>query len=413
MDARSMPYLLFVLSSAVLLALAGCGGGGDSGIAPTDSLTTAASEQAMTRHVVVFAEGIEPSRQEALVRGRGGKVLVRLGIINGMGVALPPGLEKKLAQEPGVTQIEPDLKIQIAGKPASPPGQSKEDPSQSIPWGIDYIDAEYAHSQGVDGTGVNVAVIDTGIDTKHPDLEVAGGINLVADPLWKAPNPRKYSDTYGHGTHVAGTIAALDNAVGVVGVAPGASLYAVRVMASMSGYVSWLIAGLDWCVNNDIDVANMSLTLGPLSSDYEPLKTACEAASAAGVMLVGAAGNSSGAVEQPASYGCVMAVSAVAQTYRPASFTCWGPEIVVAAPGVNIVSTYPGGTYTAMSGTSMAAPHVTGTCALNLSADIAASADDIGTPGFDEYTGHGIVDAGEVGTGELDGGDNHPPVPLS
>ncbi|MHC4310790.1 MAG: S8 family peptidase, partial [Planctomycetota bacterium] len=195
-----------------------------------------------------------------------------------------------------------------------------------------------------------MAVLDTGIDYKHPDLDdnCYGGVNVI--------NPRKdYRDDNGHGTHVAGIIAAEDNDIGVVGVAPEAYLYGVKALdRNGSGWLSDIIAGLEWCVNNRMDIVNMSLGA---DSDIQAFHDACDAASAT-VILVAAAGNDGGAVDYPAAYGSVIAVSATDSSDGLASFSNYGNEIEIAAPGVNILSTYKGGGYETHSGTSMAAPHV-------------------------------------------------------
>lgn len=221
--------------------------------------------------------------------------------------------------------------------------------------------------------------------------------------------PTKWDDDNGHGTHVAGIIAAVDNTIGVVGVAPKASVYAVKVLdRSGAGYVSDVIAGIDWCVSNGVQVANMSLGT---NSDIQSLHDACDRARAAGVCLVAAAGNDGGSVDFPAAYDSVIAVAAVDRADTRPSWSSWGPAILVAAPGVDVYSTWKDGTYKTVSGTSMAAPHVAGTLALNLSADLCATADDLPPAGRDDYTGCGLVDAEEATTGSQTG--NNLPAGIS
>ena len=169
-------------------------------------------------------------------------------------------------------------------------------------------------------------------------------------------------DRHGHGTHCAGTIAATLNGQGVVGVAPAASLYGVKVLATGgSGNWSWLIAGLDWCIANGIHIASMSL-----GRDTAPVavQTMCDLAFARGVLLVAAAGNSGGPVGAPGKYGSVIAVSAIDSANALAPFSCRGPEVELCAPGVDVLSTIPSNGYGRMSGTSMACPHVSGAAAL-------------------------------------------------
>jgi len=264
--------------------------------------------------------------------------------------------------------------------------------AQSLPTGIDRIDAELSSARAGDGTGsvgVDVAVIDTGIDLTHPDLNVVGGTNCSTG--------RSYNDGNGHGTHVAGTIGAKDDANGVVGVAPGARLWAVRVLNN-NGSGSWssVICGIDWVTARagTIKVANMSL--GGTGSDTGckdgGLHQAICNSVAAGVTYAVAAGNESDDAKNhvPAAYDEVITVSALADfngkpgggaaaTCRSdqddtfAGFSNFGADVDLIAPGVCILSTWKGGGYNTISGTSMATPHVTGAAALYKSTHPGAS----------------------------------------
>ncbi|UCC69908.1 MAG: S8 family peptidase [Armatimonadota bacterium] len=365
------------------------------------------------RHIVVFQESF-PSvpAQAALVRAFGGEVVRDLPIVRGMAVGLPPGIAKQLALRAEVERIDMDAEVHALGKPATPPGKDQpkgEQPPETLPWGVDRIDAEAARDYSL-GSGVKVAVIDTGIDSGPPDLAVADGVNYVSKPWWKPADPSKWDDDNGHGTHVAGIIAALHNDIGVVGVAPNASLYAVKTLdRTGSGYVSDIIAGIEWCINNGMDVANMSLGT---DSDVQSLHDACDTADGAGVVLVAAAGNDGVDVDYPGAYGSVIAVAATDNTDARPSWSSPGPEVYVAAPGVAIYSTWKDGGYETASGTSMAAPHVAGTIALQLAAGLSAApcagADDLVPPGSDIYTGCGLVDAGESVSGILNCGNDLP-----
>lgn len=238
---------------------------------------------------------------------------------------------------------------------ADPAAEQKE-----IPWGVKRLNAPAAWDY-TQGEGVKVAVIDTGMDFTHPDLKgnYKGGYNAVTpgtDPM----------DDQGHGTHVSGTIGAVRNAAGVAGVAPKASLYAVKVLdKNGSGQYSWIIDGIEWAITNNMDVVNMSLGGG---QGNEALKQVMQKAGEAGVTVVCAAGNDSGPVNYPAKYPQAIAVSASDNTDKIASFSSRGAEIAVIAPGVNIYSTRKSGGYTTMSGTSMACPHVAGLAALAVGA---------------------------------------------
>lgn len=362
-------------------------------VIPTLSLGSGLPE----RKIVVFKKGVTQEIKHQVLANYGATTLKKLDIINANAVVLPPGVAKKLASNPAVLRVEDDFEVYATGKPA--PAQ----PSQTLPWGIDRVDAELAWNI-TEGTGVKVAVLDTGIDLSHPDLigKIKGGINCI-DPA------KSYNDDNGHGTHVAGIIAAANNAIGVVGVGPNIDLYAVKVLNRQgSGYISDIVEGLQWCVKNGIQVVNMSLGSAYYS---QALADTVKASYNTGIVLVAAAGNSGGAVEYPAALPEVIAVAATDSNNNLASFSCRGPEIDLAAPGVNIYSTYKGSTYKTLSGTSMAAPHVAGAAALviasgkaDLNADgiispaevkkkLEATAIDLGSSGFDYYYGYGLVNA--------------------
>lgn len=228
-----------------------------------------------------------------------------------------------------------------------------------IPWGIKRVKALAAWDT-TKGKGVKVAVIDTGIRSDHTDLngQVVGGYNAVDD----SERDGAAEDDNGHGTHVAGTIAAKQDNKGVVGVAPEVKLYAVKVLdKDGSGSLSDVIRGMIWCANNNIQVANMSLGS---SMPSEMLHRALRYAKARGVVVVAAAGNSGEAVSYPGAYPESIAVSASDSEDKLADFSSRGPEVDFVAPGVDIVSTWHNGNTVSLSGTSMAAPHVTGLAAL-------------------------------------------------
>jgi subtilisin family serine protease len=229
---------------------------------------------------------------------------------------------------------------------------------QIIPWGIARVKAPLVWKI-TEGSPVRVAVLDTGI-AKHPDLRVIKSFNTITK------NPVR--DLNGHGTHVAGTIAALQNSFGVVGVAPKARLYAVKAFNSNgTAYTSDIIQGIAWCIRNRMKVINMSFGLTEFSAS---LRQIIRKANRQGIVMVASCGNSgknSGSIDYPARFPETIAVAAATENNQIASFSSRGAGINVAAPGEDICSTYLNNSYTMMSGTSMAAPHVTGTVALLLS----------------------------------------------
>ncbi len=261
--------------------------------------------------------------------------------------------------DPAVAYVEPDGTMSIV--------------AQTLPWGINRIDADLSSTFAGDGSGavtsVRAYIIDTGIDTAHKDLNVVGHVNFAAGPN---------KDCHGHGTHVAGTAAARDNSIDVVGAAPGAPLTGVKVLGcGGSGSTSGVIKGVDWVTANAVKpaVANMSLGGGANTT----LDAAVKKSADSGVLYAVAAGNSGANAcnYSPARAGThngVMTVAATDSKDQEASWSNYGSCVDIWAPGVSILSTRKGGGTTTMSGTSMAAPHVAGTGALYLSSYTGASA---------------------------------------
>lgn len=231
--------------------------------------------------------------------------------------------------------------------------------SQTLPWGIDRVDAEVVHADSDKGDRADIAIIDTGIDSTHEDLAKNLGEGTA---FMGGQRHNQWQDDNGHGTHCAGIAAAIDNSTGVVGVAPSATLHAVKVMTSPgAGLSSDVAKGIEWTADQGYDVGSLSLGGDHLNA----VADACKYAAGKGVTLVAAAGNDgpcTDCVTYPAAYPEVIAVSATTEDDNFANSSSQGPEVELAAPGDNIYSTYLGG-YATQSGTSMACPHVSGTAA--------------------------------------------------
>ncbi len=309
------------------------------------------------------------TRSHGLVRGH-----VYGHALKGFAATIPANKLQAIKNDPRVEFVSEDRHVSIF--------------AQTVPNGIKRIGAEKTSAGTNKGAGINVAILDTGIDLRHPDLKVVGGKNCSTG--------RSYTDGNGHGTHVAGTVAALDNSIGVVGVAPEAKLWAVRVLDNNgSGTWSSVICGIDFVTSKapknggPITVANMSLggagtRVGTCETNNSDAlyKAICKSRDA-GVTYVVAAGNSgaNSSTFVPAAYDdAVITVSALADSDGKsggagsstsygtddtfASFSNYGDVVDIGAPGVSILSTWKGGTYNTISGTSMASPHVAGAVAL-------------------------------------------------
>ncbi|MBW5446266.1 S8 family serine peptidase [Cohnella sp. CFH 77786] len=242
----------------------------------------------------------------------------------------------------------------------------ERDNVHEVPKGVELVQAPAIWEQTM-GKGVTVAVLDTGCDISHPDLRdrIRGGINFTDDD---GGNAERYMDYNGHGTHVAGTIAASRNDSGVVGVAPEADLLVVKVLDRYgSGQYDWIIRGIHYAIEQKADIISMSLG-GP--EDVPELHAAIRKAVESGIVVVCAAGNegdgneSTNEFDYPGSYNEVVSVGAIDLNRRSADFSNSNNEIDLVAPGEQILSTFPGGKYATLSGTSMATPHVAGAVAL-------------------------------------------------
>jgi serine protease len=291
--------------------------------------------------------------------------------------------------------VEMDAKVYAIGVPTG------SDPSRSQQWSLDKIRTAEAWQRST-GAGVKVAVIDSGVDATHPDLQgnVLSGFDAITDRAGST------TDRHGHGTHVAGTIAAVTgNNVGVTAVAPDVKILPVKVLSdSGSGNMSDTAEGIVWAADNGAQVINMSLGS---TTKVAAVSNAISYARSKGVTVIAAVGNDrekGSPTSYPAADAGVIGVAATDSGDRIGHYSTAGSYVDVAAPGTNILSTYPGGQYKTMMGTSMATPHVAAVAALlkgyqsSLTPDqietaLEKSAVDLGQAGFDNDFGNGRIDA--------------------
>jgi len=385
------------LALATLLALpAGSafasGQAGAADAAPTGGAEAASPRadrlDATDRWIVVLRDGTTAEKANERA-GRLGITRDRTfrNTVRGYSAKLNAGQLAALRSDPDVAAVVPDAVVSLT--------------AQTTPRGIKRVFAPFNPIAGIDGSdervNADVAIVDTGIDGSHPDLNVAGGYNCATS------DPTAWGDAHGHGTHVAGTAGAIDNGSGVVGVAPGVRLWSVRILNSAGdGLLSWYVCGLDWITAQRdpadptlplFEAVNMSVAktgkddgnCGLANADLVH-QAVCRLV-ASGVTVVAAAGNNSfnAANMIPANYDEVITVSALADTdgipgglggnacyswssYDQddtfADFSNYGSDVDLVAPGKCVWSTLPGNRYGYMSGTSMATPHVAGAAAL-------------------------------------------------
>ncbi len=343
----------------------------------------AAASAGLATHIIVYKKDIDPdvvTRDLAREHGLGVTNIYRHAL-HGAAAVVPSGRLRILEKDPRIDFIEANQRVYAF--------------AQVLPTGVDRIEGDLNSTANIDGNDdrvdADIAIIDSGIDLDHPDLNVFRFANCATGgPLNTtcSENDTGADDGSGHGTHVAGTAAALDNGIGVVGVAPGARLWAVRVLDNRgSGWLNWIVAGVDYVTANaaSIEVANMSLGM---NSSSAALDIAIANSVATGIVYTLAAGNELTDVinVSPAGHPDAITVSALSDfDGAPGgtgsggvsfidcsenvddSFACFsnfGTGVDIMAPGIRILSTWKGGGLNTIDGTSMAAPHVAGAAAL-------------------------------------------------
>lgn len=336
------------------------------------------------RIIVLFKDKV---KKEAFQEANG-DILNTVDIIPAVTVQVPIEKINEIQTDPSVSAIEKDSLIKVQ--------------DQIVDWGNHNIRTPNAWQSNFTGKGIKVAVIDSGVSADHKDLHITSGVSFVH-------YTDSYDDDNGHGTHVAGIIGAKNNNIGIVGAAPDASIYAVKVLNQDGvGYLSDIIAGIDWAVQNKMDIINLSIGSDKPSN---LLKSVVDKAYSNGILIVASAGNTGygstgNTIHYPAAYDSVIAVGATSQSNKWATFSSVGPTIEVTAPGVDILSTYLNNSTKKSSGTSMSAPFVSGILALfkeqypelgasGLRNIIQKNVIDLGDPGRDSYYGFGLIQYSE------------------
>ncbi len=373
-------------------------------------LSTQAIAQYNSR--LILSNGYLPSAKDEVKR-RGGSVVADLKNINATVVNLPSHAVNGFKMAFSHLTIEEDKVIKIGPlkRGNNPGGGDTPQPSQNVDWGIVALKADHAHQASFTGYNVKVCVADTGIDPTHPDLAAnyVGGVNFTTKG--RTVDPSRIEDGHGHGTHVAGIIAAVNNSIGSVGAAYNASIFVVKVLSDRgSGYLSWIADGVMECVHQGADVINMSLGGNGNPFSDSVMKTAIMTAANAGIKVVLAAGNEGDdiAKKTPAGYSQfhdnIISVAAMGKnndgSYYMASWSNYGlnqgaSKTDVTAPGVSIYSTWKDGGYNTISGTSMASPYAAAVVALELASG--GSFNLFYQNELQGYTdskiGHGLLDA--------------------
>lgn len=313
--------------------------------------------------------------------------LLTVTVPNGQNLS---GLIADFKKVPGVVYVEEDHQFKQDFIP--------NDPYFSKQWFFSDMGIPSAWNETEGSGNIKVAVIDSEVDITHPDLK-----NQIVDPFDIITNSSSFSSPQLHGTHVAGIIAAeANNGIGVSGIAPHVKIMPINVFQGDLADSSDIIAGINYAIDHHANIINLSL--GEYQYSYL-LNAAIQNAYQKGILIISAAGNDgTNQPSYPAAFNNVISVGSLDNQNHLSSFSNYGSDIALTAPGERILSTFPENSYGSLSGTSMASPMVAGVAALVLSKDpnltpqqvkniLYSSADDLGTPGKDIYYGYGLVDA--------------------
>ena len=363
------------------------------------------------RVLVMPRPGLSAAEFQRALAPHGGIAAGKLGTLDVYVVSLPGAASEQavaaaLGRNPHIKFAEVDGLVALSFTP--------NDPYYGSEWHLQMMNAPSAWDLSI-GAGITVAVLDSGVDATHPDLQG----QLV--PGWNfSNNNSNTADVYGHGTKVAGVIGAIgSNSIGVTGMAWGARIMPIRVTDS-TGYATWsgLASGLNWAADHGAKVANMSFATQASSST----QTAAQYFKNKGGVVMNSAGNY-GVLDSTLPSDALVSVSATDSSDALASWSSFGPYVDVSAPGVGIWTTTMGGGYGAVSGTSFSSPLTAGVAALMMAANpglapsqivslLKSTAVDRGTPGYDYYYGYGRVNAGAavLAARQMSAGDTQPPT---
>ncbi|WP_353853904.1 S8 family serine peptidase [Bacillus sp. Bos-x628] len=314
--------------------------------------TQAATPPKETEVIIVYKN--QKGKQTALEESE--KVKAQYIHLPAVAVTANEKAVSSLKKDPNIAYVTKNVKVKLASSTMTKHTTTLQDELIQKSYNLQRLNVKQALKDGVTGKNIKVAVLDTGI-FPHEDLKIAGGKSFVN-------YTSSYKDDEGHGTHVAGTIGALNNDYGTVGVASGVKLYAVKVLDKKGeGDLFSLLRGIDWAITNKMDIINLSLGF---EDNIPILHSAVDKAYKKGLLVVAASGNDGkkNHISYPAAYSSVIAVSATNEKDKLASISNTGKAIEFSAPGENVISTYLKNEYWYATGTSQAAPHITGMLAL-------------------------------------------------